>query len=57
MRNIKPGFKRGLWFGLINAALETVTVGHAPWTLHNSSNWRSRGLDSYAAPERDWVHA
>ena len=27
MRNIKPGFKNGLWFGLLNAAWETVTFG------------------------------
>ena len=26
VRNIKPGFHRGLWWGLANAALETVTA-------------------------------
>ena len=32
VRNIKPGFKRGLWFGLANAAWETATAGLSPWT-------------------------
>jgi len=33
VRNIKPGFKHGLWMGLANAALETALRGHSPWTL------------------------
>lgn len=34
VRNIRPGFKWGLWPGLLNAALETyIFRGHAPWTL------------------------
>jgi electron-transferring-flavoprotein dehydrogenase len=33
VRNIKPGFKHGLWLGLGNALLETVSGGHTPWTL------------------------
>ena len=27
VRNIKPGFKKGMWFGLLNAVWETVTFG------------------------------
>jgi electron-transferring-flavoprotein dehydrogenase len=38
VRNIKPGFKRGLWMGLANGALETVTFGHTPWTLAHQGN-------------------
>ena len=38
VRNIRPGFQKGLWFGLINAAFETVTMGLAPWTLHNHAD-------------------
>ncbi len=35
-RNIRPGFRYGLWVGLINAAFETyVTRGKSPWTLKN----------------------
>ena len=41
VRNIKPGFKRGLWFGMLNAAWETVTGGLSPWTLQNKPDWSS----------------
>ncbi|MFM2287641.1 MAG: hypothetical protein RL684_784, partial [Pseudomonadota bacterium] len=37
-RNIKPGFKRGLWLGLANAALETALGGRTPWTLRHTAN-------------------
>lgn len=33
VRNIKPGFHFGTWLGLVNAAWETLTCGHSPWTL------------------------
>ena len=34
VRNIRPGFKKGLSFGLLNAAFETyITRGKSPWTL------------------------
>ena len=55
VRNIKPGFKRGLWFGLLNAAWETVTGGRSPWTLKNSPDWSSlEKLDEYDSPDRGW---
>ncbi len=38
VRNIRPGFQRGLWFGLFNAAFETFTMGLAPWTLKNHAD-------------------
>ncbi|MCE3232088.1 MAG: electron transfer flavoprotein-ubiquinone oxidoreductase [Rickettsiaceae bacterium] len=38
VRNIRPGFKKGLWLGLLNAAFETLTFGLAPWTLKNESD-------------------
>ncbi|MGH1398262.1 MAG: electron transfer flavoprotein-ubiquinone oxidoreductase [Alphaproteobacteria bacterium] len=38
VRNIRPGFHRGLWLGLVNAAFETVTMGLAPWTLKNHAD-------------------
>ena len=56
VRNIKPGFKRGLWFGLANAAWETALGGHSPWTLKNKPDWSS--LDKVGAqeePKRDYV--
>jgi len=39
VRNIRPGFRAGLFAGLANAALETLTRGYLPWTLHNSADW------------------
>ncbi|TAN06638.1 MAG: electron transfer flavoprotein-ubiquinone oxidoreductase [Rhodanobacteraceae bacterium] len=38
VRNIRPGFHGGLWWGLANAAWETVTVGLSPWTLKNHAD-------------------
>ncbi|MBY3754783.1 electron transfer flavoprotein-ubiquinone oxidoreductase [Azospirillum formosense] len=35
VRNIRPGFQKGLWAGLANAAYETATKGKSPWTLHH----------------------
>ena len=56
VRNIKPGFKRGLWFGLANAALETATAGMLPWTLKNSASYAAtERLDSYQSPDRGWL--
>jgi electron-transferring-flavoprotein dehydrogenase len=56
VRNFKPGFKRGLWAGLANSAIEVVTGGHTPWTLRN--RWRPEELamlDEYESPDRGWV--
>lgn len=39
VRNIRPGFRWGLWAGLANAALETVTFGKLPWTLTHHADW------------------
>ena len=56
VRNIKPGFKKGLWFGMANAAWETVLGGHSPWTLKNKPDWATlEKLDEYTSPERGWV--
>ncbi len=56
VRNIKPGFKKGLWFGMANAAWETALGGHSPWTLKNKPDWATlEKLDEYTSPERGWV--
>ncbi len=56
VRNIKPGFKHGLWLGLANAALETVTAGRLPWTLQHRANHSTlKKVGDYAAPERHWT--
>jgi electron-transferring-flavoprotein dehydrogenase len=41
VRNIRPGFRAGLWSGLANAAFETVVGGRVPWTLSNAEDWKS----------------
>jgi len=39
VRNIRPGFHRGLWWGLFMAALESYLFrGKAPWTLNNHAD-------------------
>ena len=56
VRNVKPGFKRGLWFGMLNAAWETVTGGLSPWTLRNKADWSSlHKLGEHESPRRDYV--
>ena len=64
VRNLRPGFRWGLWAGLVNAAMETITFGLLPWTLKNHADWSSlkkraattRSADDYVArtlPPRD----
>jgi electron-transferring-flavoprotein dehydrogenase len=56
VRNIKPGFKRGLWFGLFNAAWETATGGLSPWTLRNKPDWSSLDkVGDHEEPKRDYL--
>ena len=56
VRNIKPGFKRGLWFGMANGAWETLTAGHSPWTLKNKASYaETRRLVEFSSPDRGWV--
>ncbi|TKS52783.1 electron transfer flavoprotein-ubiquinone oxidoreductase [Luteimonas yindakuii] len=56
VRNIKPGFKKGLWFGLANGAWETVTGGHSPWTLKVNADWSSLDkVNDHEQPKRDYV--
>jgi electron-transferring-flavoprotein dehydrogenase len=56
VRNFKPAFKKGQWFGLLNAGWETITGGHSPWTLKTKPDWSS--LQRVAEAEktkRDYV--
>ncbi|MGQ0430411.1 MAG: 4Fe-4S dicluster domain-containing protein [Gammaproteobacteria bacterium] len=56
VRNFKPGFHRGLWWGLANAALETVTVGRTPWTLgHRENHLALHRLETFPPVERGWT--
>lgn len=58
VRNIRPGFQKGLWFGLLNAGFETyITRGKSPWTFKNKADYlqlkpAARSLKiSYAQPD------
>ncbi|MBF0182558.1 MAG: 4Fe-4S dicluster domain-containing protein [Magnetococcales bacterium] len=42
VRNVRPGFRRGVWVGLIHAAWERLTRGRSPWTLR----WREADRDA-----------
>ena len=57
VRNFKPGFKRGLWFGMANAALEVATGGRTPWTLKSRTPdyARLKHLAEYPEVNREWV--
>jgi electron-transferring-flavoprotein dehydrogenase len=44
VRNIRPGFRKGLWLGLINAALESYLFrGKAPWTMGHHADHEQTG--------------
>ena len=56
VRNLRPGFNRGLWFGMVNAAWETATMGLSPWTLRNHADDKAlEPLAEYTSPDRHWV--
>ncbi|MFT4247919.1 MAG: electron transfer flavoprotein-ubiquinone oxidoreductase [Pseudomonas sp.] len=56
VRNIKPGFKKGLWFGLLNGAWETAVNGASPWTLKNRADWSALDkIGEHETPRRDYV--
>ncbi|MDP9196719.1 MAG: electron transfer flavoprotein-ubiquinone oxidoreductase [Pseudomonadota bacterium] len=39
VRNIRPGFHRGLWPGMVHAAVDAMLLrGRAPWTLRNHAD-------------------
>jgi len=55
VRNVRPGFKHGMWLGIANGALETLTAGHSPWTLANHADHSALlKLDQIASPDRGW---
>ena len=51
VRNIRPGFRRGLWLGLANAALESYLLrGKAPWTLGHHADHEQTGSKNDYSP-------
>ena len=56
VRNFKPAFKKGQWFGLLNAAWETVTHGLSPWTWRTRADFDSlQKVAEAERPRRDYV--
>ena len=56
VRNFKPGFKKGLWMGLLNGGLETITGGRTPWTLKNKADFtQMKRLEQFQSPDRNWL--
>ncbi len=56
VRNIRPGFNKGLWRGLITAGIETVTAGKLPRTLRNHDDFSSlTKLKEMKPMDRKWV--
>ena len=56
VRNIKPGFHRGLWFGMANAAWETATAGLSPWTLsHHENHLALHRIETAPVVDRGWT--
>lgn len=50
VRNIRPGFRHGLWAGLANAGFETATGGISPWTLRHRADHASLKKAKDCAP-------
>lgn len=51
VRNIRPGFQKGLWRGLLNAAFETyITQGKSPWSLKNHADYQQLKLAIGSSP-------
>ena len=56
VRNIRPGFNKGLWRGLLTAAIETVTSGKLPRTLQNHADHSLLiKLRDMKPVERHWI--
>lgn len=55
VRNLRPGFNKGLWRGLLTAVIETVTFGKLPRTLDNHADHEVLNqLDQQRAVDYDW---
>jgi len=55
VRNIRPGFYRGVWRGLLTAVIETVTLGKLPRTLKvHADHSALQKIDAFTAPDRHW---
>ena len=51
VRNVRPGFRLGLWSGLANAAIDTYILrGKAPWTFHHHPDHESLMPAAHSQP-------
>ncbi len=60
VRNVRPGFRWGLWAGLAHAALDTyLWRGKAPWTLRHTADYlhlkKAAAASPIAYPKPDGV--
>ncbi|HEY7905402.1 MAG TPA: electron transfer flavoprotein-ubiquinone oxidoreductase [Wenzhouxiangella sp.] len=55
VRNIRPGFVKGLWAGLVRAAFETITMGRFPSTLRNHADHEQYRTLDQGGFDYDWV--
>jgi electron-transferring-flavoprotein dehydrogenase len=56
VRNIRPAFHKGLWRGMVTAAVETLTGGRLSRTLENHADHSAlQRLAEYQPPDRRWV--
>lgn len=55
VRNIRPGFQKGLWRGITTAAVETLTLGKLPRTLKNHADHEQYNKLNGHNFDYDWV--
>lgn len=55
VRNIRPGFTKGLWRGLLTAAIETITFGRLGRTLSNHADHEQYRKINETGFAYDWV--
>jgi electron-transferring-flavoprotein dehydrogenase len=55
VRNIRPGFNKGLWSGLWTAVVETITLGLLPRTLQNHADHEQYRRLAGPRLSYDWV--
>jgi electron-transferring-flavoprotein dehydrogenase len=50
-RNIRPAFKKGLWQGMLYAALDLYLLrGRIPWTFHHTADYLALQKASFSKP-------
>ena len=55
VRNIRPGFVKGLWSGLATAVIETITQGRLPRTFKNHADHEQFRTINEPGFSYDWV--